>query len=68
MTINGGTRSNRRSPEPTVQVNVRVSPATRDLIAEIVDRDGLSIREVVEQAIEANWGSGHTPQALAAAS
>ena len=63
--IKSATRPIRRPPEPTVQVNVRLSPATRDLIAEISDRDGLTIREVVEQAIEANWGSGRTPLAVA---
>ncbi|TQL46850.1 hypothetical protein [Subtercola boreus] len=49
-------RHTRRTRELVVQLNTRVSLESRDLIDEIASREGLSIRSVVEQAIEAQWG------------
>jgi tyrosyl-tRNA synthetase len=43
-----------------VQLNTRVSLQTRNLIDDIVLREGLNIREIVEQAIAAKWGTQPT--------
>lgn len=50
----------------TATVNVRVSPSTRALIDEVVAREHISIRDVVEQAVLERWGSrlGGTVPAL----
>ncbi len=44
--------------EITLQLNTRVSLATRDLIDSAAQANGLSIREVIERALAATWGSG----------
>jgi hypothetical protein len=60
MTAVDGTRSTPRPRrrEIAVQLNTRVSLASRDLVDDVAAREGLSIREVVEQALAAKWGSG----------
>jgi hypothetical protein len=40
-----------------VQLNTRVSLETRDLIDDVVLREGLNIREVIEQAIAEKWAT-----------
>lgn len=45
-----------RKRELVVQLNTRVSLESRELIDEIASREGLSIRSIVEQAIEGQWG------------
>lgn len=50
-------RPQRRQREVVVQMNTRIALTTRTLIDDIAYREGLSIREVIERAIEATWGS-----------
>ena len=38
--------------EPTVQMNMRVTPEVRDLLVEIANHKGLSMRDAVEAAIK----------------
>lgn len=47
----------RRPREIVVQMNTRISLETRSLIDDVAYREGLSIREVLEQAVVAKWGS-----------
>ena len=48
----------RQTREIVVQMNTRVSLVTRALIDEVAYREGISIREVLERAVDAKWGSG----------
>ena len=41
-----------------VSFSTRIALPSRWLIDEVVAREGISIRDVVEQALEAKWGSG----------
>jgi uncharacterized protein (DUF1778 family) len=47
----------RRERNDAVPLSTRVSIPTRDLIDDVAEREGISIRDVVEQAILARWGS-----------
>lgn len=50
-----------RSPKKrdvAVQLNTRVSLDYRDLLDEVVAREGISLRAAVEKAIRTTWGSG----------
>lgn len=53
---NGSTRAARRGPEPTVQVNVRMSVAVHELLEDAVAATGLTRRQLVEAAIRASYG------------
>jgi hypothetical protein len=37
-------------------MSVRVSLPTRDLIDDVAEREGISIREVIERAVANTWG------------
>jgi hypothetical protein len=43
-----------------VSFSTRIALPSRWLIDEVVAREGISIRDVIEQALEARWGSGST--------
>ncbi len=47
-----------RTRDVAVQLNTRVSLQTRDLIDEVAEREGISIRSVIESALIEKWGSG----------
>lgn len=46
----------RRGPEPTVQLNTRVSQETRLLVDDVVADTGQSLRDVVEHALRYTYG------------
>lgn len=59
MTV-ANTTSNRkpqRERQVVVQLNTRVSLESRNLIDDVATSQGLSIRTVIEQALENTWGS-----------
>lgn len=47
----------RRDIDVAVTISTRISLSKRHLIDDVVDREGISIREVIEQALEARWGT-----------
>ena len=47
-----------RKRDIAVSFSTRISLPTRDLLDAVALREGLSLRETVEQAIEFRWGSG----------
>ena len=49
--------SSPRKRDLVVQLSTRISVESRDLIDDVVDREGLSIRDIVEQAVKAKWGT-----------
>ena len=53
---NAAVRTKKR--DIAVSFSTRLSLSTRDLLDVVAEREGLSLREIVEQAIEAKWGSG----------
>lgn len=58
MTNDAKHLSRNRTKEIAVSLSTRISLSSRNTIDNIVDREGISIRDVLEQAIEARWGSG----------
>lgn len=46
----------RRGPEPTVQLNTRVSQEVRGIVDDEIGASGRSLREVVEYAIRQTYG------------
>lgn len=50
-----------------VSFSTRIALPSRWLIDEVVAREGISIRDVIEQALEARWGSGTAAAASAPA-
>jgi hypothetical protein len=52
-----GTARERRARDLAVNISTRVSLPVRDLLDEVVDREGISIREAIEVAIKEKWGS-----------
>lgn len=47
----------RRGPEPTVQLNTRVSQDVRSLVDDVVADTGQSLRDVVEHALRHTYGT-----------
>ncbi|SDZ48485.1 hypothetical protein [Herbiconiux ginsengi] len=47
-----------RKRDVAVQLNTRVSLDNRELLDEVVAREGISLRAAVEMAIRSTWGSG----------
>ncbi|MFC3690449.1 hypothetical protein [Aquipuribacter hungaricus] len=45
----------RRGPEPTVQLNTRVSQDVRSLVDEVVETTGQTLRDVVENALRETY-------------
>lgn len=41
--------------EPVIQLNTRVALSYRELIDEVAEREGLSIRAVIEKALETTY-------------
>lgn len=58
MTISAERASRHRTKEIAVSLSTRISLSSRNTIDDIVESEGISIRDVIEQAIEARWGSG----------
>lgn len=58
MTTDTQKTSRKQPKEIAVSLSTRISLSSRNTIDDIVDREGISIRDVIEQAIEARWGSG----------
>lgn len=59
--VQGGAR---RERDVAVTLSTRIALSKRDLIDDVVQREGISIREVIEQALEAKWGSGASSAGL----
>ena len=57
MAIDNVPGATRDSRDIAVSLSTRIALSKRDLIDDVVEREGISIREVIERALDAKWGS-----------
>lgn len=43
--------------EPVIQLNTRIALSYRDLIDDVAEREGLSIRAIIETALDRTYGT-----------